>query len=333
EGVDADPHLLSGTQRRHLALGHVATEFQRIVLHQAEHHRARPDVVAGIDQPGRHRSLEGRANRHPIELDAELVASGTGHLQGRPDLFVLLRRDDPLGAQRAGARLVRHRFLETGLRLAETRLGHVAAHARQHLVAAHTVTQVGIDDDHLTLDLAREIRLRVRRERAHDRHHPLDRARRHARDGDRDRLGPRLARRRLGARATVAAGRRQKKRRMESTMSRSRASTGASASAARSTSAASRSRLPSSAARWRSSLVGKYRYTVPFPTPARDATSLTRTRWKSRSANTVVAAVRMRCRLVSLRIRVPELTGQFYQSAPDDGRAGGSAPAAPDRYI
>ena len=120
EGVDADPHLLSGAQRRHLALGHVATEFQRIVLHQAEHHRPRPDVVAGIDQPGRHRSLEGRANRHPIELDAELVASGTGHLQGRPDLFVLLRRDDPLGAQRAGARLVRHRFLETGLRLAET---------------------------------------------------------------------------------------------------------------------------------------------------------------------------------------------------------------------
>src|SRR5262249_16640989 len=121
EGVHPHAHLLSGAERRALALRHVAAALERIVLHQTEHYDAGPDVVPGMDQASGDRAVEGRADGGPVELDAELVAASPGDLERRPDLFVLLRRDHAIGAQRPGAGLVGDGLLKAGLRLAEAR--------------------------------------------------------------------------------------------------------------------------------------------------------------------------------------------------------------------
>src|SRR5439155_3465544 len=125
------------------ALRDLAPELERDVLHDAEDHRAHPHVAAGVDQAGRHRTVERRADVGVLELDAELVTPRAPDLRRGADLLVLLRRDDALVAQRARPALVGRRLLEAGLRLPQPGLDLVLAHAREGLSRVHAVPQVG----------------------------------------------------------------------------------------------------------------------------------------------------------------------------------------------
>ena len=207
EGVDAHAHPLPGAERRHVALGDLAAELERVVLDDAEEDRSRPHVIPRIDQARRDRAVHGRADLRVLELDAELVAPGARDVERHAHLLVLLRRDDAAGAQRLGARRVAGRLGEAGLRLAQPGLDLVAPHAGEHVALGHAVAQIGQDRGHLPLHLARHLGLRVGGERADDRDGALDRAHGDVRDRDGDRLGLGGSTRRLGRRAPAAAGR------------------------------------------------------------------------------------------------------------------------------
>src|SRR5213592_1583286 len=105
EGIHAHAHPLPGAERRHVALGDLAAELERVVLDDAEEDGPRADVVAGVDEARRYRALHGRADVRVLELDAELVAPGARDVERHAHLLVLLHRDDAGGAQGLGPRL------------------------------------------------------------------------------------------------------------------------------------------------------------------------------------------------------------------------------------
>ena len=210
EGVDGDAHVLTGGERRHVALGDVAAELERVVLHQPEDHRARLHVGAGVEQAGGDGAFERRTDGGALELDAELVAPRPRHLERRPHLLVFLGRDDAVAPQRTASPLVGDGLLEARLGLAQLRPDIVLAHARQHLLGVHAIAEVGLDGDEPALDLARHLGLRGGRERADHRHRALDGPHGRVRDGDRH--GLRLGGRRLGPRALAASGDREAQR-------------------------------------------------------------------------------------------------------------------------
>ena len=212
EGVDGDAHVLTGREDGHVALGHVAAELQRVVLDEPEDHRALLHVRACVDQPCRDGAVEGRADRRPLELDAQLVATRTRHLECGPYLLVLLRRDDAAATQRPPATFIGGRLLEARLGLAQLRLDLVLAHPREHLVPVDPVAEVGLDGDEPALDLARDLGLRRGRERTDHGDGALDRS--HGGVGDGNGHGLRLGcGRRLGPRPFAAGGCRDAERR------------------------------------------------------------------------------------------------------------------------
>src|SRR5439155_21227635 len=127
---------------RHVALGDLAAELERVVLDDAEEDRSRPHVIPRIDQARRDRAVHGRADIRVLELDAELVAPGARDVERHAHLLVLLRRDDAAGAQRLGARRVAGRLGEAGLRLAQPGLDLVAPHAGEPVAPRHALALI-----------------------------------------------------------------------------------------------------------------------------------------------------------------------------------------------
>src|SRR5581483_4234557 len=121
-GLDVPPHLLSDLDLRGEALGDLPAQAEGVVGDDHEDRRARPHVVADVDQALRDPAVERRADPRVLDLDRKDVAARARDAGRARDRVELLGRHDLLVAQLLGALLVVLVLLERRLGLPQLRL-------------------------------------------------------------------------------------------------------------------------------------------------------------------------------------------------------------------